>query len=193
MIGQIKSIPVTEVTTGMQVYVHGKVFTITEDTWDGKYFQPILGYEISIDEMKALVVEWNEGETNKYGYVEPEKVKTIRAPLKYSFWLASAEKGFVDSNKEVSFIINRVTTDFRQDGLAKTAQIGSEAEIIGVKREPFIVAEEPASGYSKHLTEQIKFIATRFAHECRLKGVVSNHETIELFDKWFPEFSKKVK
>lgn len=35
--------------------------------------------------------------------------------------------------------------------------------------------------------EYLKFIATRFAHECRLKGVVSNHETCTLFDKWIKE------
>ena len=35
--------------------------------------------------------------------------------------------------------------------------------------------------------EYLKFIATRFAHECRLKDVVSNHETCTLFDKWIKE------
>lgn len=33
--------------------------------------------------------------------------------------------------------------------------------------------------------EDVKFIATRFAHECRLRGVVTNKDTCELFDEWF--------
>lgn len=33
-------------------------------------------------------------------------------------------------------------------------------------------------------TEKLKYLCTRFAHECRLKGVVTNNETIELFDEW---------
>ena len=32
--------------------------------------------------------------------------------------------------------------------------------------------------------EEFKFFATRFAHECRLKGVVINNETCNLYDEW---------
>jgi hypothetical protein len=40
--------------------------------------------------------------------------------------------------------------------------------------------------------EEVKFIATRFAHACRLKEVVTNKETCELFDKWFKEINKSL-
>jgi len=40
--------------------------------------------------------------------------------------------------------------------------------------------------------KEVKFIATRFAHACRLKEVVTNKETCELFDKWFKEINKSL-
>lgn len=35
--------------------------------------------------------------------------------------------------------------------------------------------------------EDVKFIATRFAHECRRKHPVTNNETIILFNEWFKQ------
>lgn len=34
---------------------------------------------------------------------------------------------------------------------------------------------------------QMKFIATRFAHQCRLKGVITNDETLRLYDEWIKQ------
>jgi len=35
--------------------------------------------------------------------------------------------------------------------------------------------------YSK---EDMRFISTRFAHHCRLKNPITNHETVDLYDSW---------
>jgi len=40
--------------------------------------------------------------------------------------------------------------------------------------------------------EEVKFIATRFAHACRLNQVVTNKETCELFDTWFKQIRKSL-
>jgi len=40
--------------------------------------------------------------------------------------------------------------------------------------------------------EEVKFIATRFAHACRLNQVVTNKETCELFDTWFKQIRKNL-
>ena len=39
--------------------------------------------------------------------------------------------------------------------------------------------------------EDVKFIATRFAHECRRKHPVTNNETIILFNEWFKQHKNK--
>lgn len=33
-------------------------------------------------------------------------------------------------------------------------------------------------------SEEIKFLCTRFAHQCRLKGASTNNDTCNLFDEW---------
>ena len=33
-----------------------------------------------------------------------------------------------------------------------------------------------------------KYLATRFAHQCRLKGVVTNNDTCNLYDEWIQGF-----
>lgn len=43
-------------------------------------------------------------------------------------------------------------------------------------------AEE--SGERKFSLGDVKFLCTRFAHQCRLKGVGTNNETCNLFDEW---------
>lgn len=35
--------------------------------------------------------------------------------------------------------------------------------------------------------QQLRHIATRFAYECRLKGVQSNNDTVTLFNSWFDD------
>jgi len=35
---------------------------------------------------------------------------------------------------------------------------------------------------------EVRFIATRFAHQCRLKGVVTNNDTVNLYDEWIKDF-----
>lgn len=39
--------------------------------------------------------------------------------------------------------------------------------------------------------EDIKFYATRFAHQCRLNECATNNDTCNLFDKWFEEIKQK--
>lgn len=36
------------------------------------------------------------------------------------------------------------------------------------------------------LPEDVRFRCIRFAYQCRLKGVVTNKDTVELYDKIFP-------
>lgn len=45
-------------------------------------------------------------------------------------------------------------------------------------------SERPGVYGKLHTEEEIKFLCTRFAHECRLKGVTTNDDTCKLFDKW---------
>lgn len=35
------------------------------------------------------------------------------------------------------------------------------------------------------LPDEVRFRCTRFAHQCRLKGAVTNKDTVELYDKMF--------
>lgn len=40
------------------------------------------------------------------------------------------------------------------------------------------------------LPSEVKLVATRFAYECRLKGVSTNNDTVMLYDKWINNFLK---
>lgn len=40
------------------------------------------------------------------------------------------------------------------------------------------------------LPHEVKFVATRFAHQCRLKGVATNNDTINLYDEWIKDFKQ---
>jgi hypothetical protein len=37
---------------------------------------------------------------------------------------------------------------------------------------------------------EVRFIATRFAHQCRLKGVATNNDTVNLYDEWIKDFRR---
>jgi hypothetical protein len=50
--------------------------------------------------------------------------------------------------------------------------------------------ERVAREYEKELAvfdEEMKFRATRFAHECRLRGVVTNDETVNLYEELYKD------
>ena len=47
-----------------------------------------------------------------------------------------------------------------------------------------VVAEDAAMSY-----EDIKYRCTRFAHECRSKGIVTNMATVDLYDAMYPKHS----
>lgn len=40
------------------------------------------------------------------------------------------------------------------------------------------------------LPHEVKFVATRFAHQCRLKGIATNNDTINLYDEWIKDFKQ---
>ena len=42
------------------------------------------------------------------------------------------------------------------------------------------------------IKETLKYLCTRFAHECRLKGVVTNNDTCNLFDEWYPDIAAAI-
>jgi hypothetical protein len=70
-------------------------------------------------------------------------------------------------------------------------------KIIKAKEEAMIVQVAETDELRKELTklkssllyseEDIKFVATRFAHQLRLRNCTTNHETCLFFDKFFNE------
>ena len=45
--------------------------------------------------------------------------------------------------------------------------------------------EEKLKELTNNNEEELKFRATRFAHECRLRGVLTNHETVNLYEELY--------
>ena len=45
--------------------------------------------------------------------------------------------------------------------------------------------EEELKELNNNNEEELKFRATRFAHECRLRGVLTNHETVNLYEELY--------
>lgn len=69
-------------------------------------------------------------------------------------------------------------------------------ELDGVKLDSFLSGALSLAAKEYHIQgmyseEQVKFITTRFAHECRLKGAVTNNDTIQLYDNWITNFLNK--
>jgi len=75
------------------------------------------------------------------------------------------------------------TYSYGVDNNTQNAELGSYSEMVS------LLINKPKSDllYSE---EDVKFFATRFAHQCRLHECASNHETCDLFDKWFNEQQK---
>lgn len=67
----------------------------------------------------------------------------------------------------------------RYNGLQKT------------KREIFLAGANHLKQQGWKSKEEVKLIATRFAHESRLRGDITSNDTITSFDKWYEENKDK--
>lgn len=185
MKAKIKSIPVTEVKIGMQVIHDDIIYTIDKDNFRS--------FKHLITELTQLAIQYNTCNPNRYGYVDEETVKQIELLVEYPSWQNLIDRKLVNSNEYVEFYPTIFGTN--EKGLTAEGYEYFNREVAKIKGEQTwkYISGKFVETASEWQMPHIKFVATRFAHECRLKGVITNNETIKLFDKWFPDFSKTVK
>lgn len=140
--GKIKSIPVTEISEGMQVIVHKVsagtpaikiIKSIDGDLWiesigylTGKYSS----YKFSFAEMlvvagvKSLVIEYDKSYSHPAGVF---RGTMIQVPLHYSHWQSAIDNAIIDANTVVEFEFNYPKTPkFGNIEIAKIVSIETE-------------------------------------------------------------------
>jgi|688.fasta_scaffold635050_2 hypothetical protein len=118
----IKSIPITKVNEGMQVYWSGcpskvKVWYILEVKSDWveccpiyQKLNPIRSQSAKISELKTIVVEYEEEQPHLFiGFGKKPPPITKQIPLKNQDWQQAIDLGLVDSGKEVDVKIVTIT------------------------------------------------------------------------------------
>lgn len=141
--GKIKSIPVTEVIEGMQVYhnIHGigKVLRIDEDRFTVRLGVFDLTHRnFSISELKTLVFEYPSNQEEILRGEIPKDFKQI--PLKYSQWQSALDNNEVDSDKVVEFEIKDILINIspKNSPLHKTVFNKTQiAKVIPTKKKTY--------------------------------------------------------
>ena len=85
--------------------------------------------------------------------------------------------------KDIRWVYEKLADYFRQAGnnISGGNALSTETIEERIARE----YEEKLKELTNNNEEELKFRATRFAHECRLRGVLTNDETVNLYEELY--------
>lgn len=181
--GKVKSIPVKEVTEGIQVkeknYVC-RVEWIDKDAINSIQLSLVKNPSIKSwhtkEELKTIVVEY-EGilpfKTQGQSKNEKGDIGIYQLPLKYSQWQSSIDNGEVDSDKEVEFEKVRTARD-------------SKSNFFKTKSDSIPLIE--TFNYAKIIPQKKKV----YSEEDMIKGIIAGMEFIAVDPKTYESDAKNI-
>lgn len=87
-----------------------------------------------------------------------------------------------DPKLDLPKLTDLLLTDFHMNGVPKEIMVeyeDGEAKMCYLSSIITKKADQKTWNY-----DDVRLIATRFAHQCRLKGITTNNDTVNLFDEW---------